>query len=153
MEVDRSFIGTASEAFMVDVEKGAIHRFAEALSDDNPLYRDEAYAKRLGYAGIVAPPTFPASFRPPTRQPWLLGLDEGRILAGEQYFRYARPVVAGDRFECRLHLVAIEEKAGRSGTMQLLVQELHAVDTSGATAVVNGRVIVYRAGCALKARN
>jgi len=152
MEVDRSFIGTASEAFTAEVEKGAIRRFAEALGDDNPFYRDEAHARAMGFAGLVAPPTFPASFRPPTRQPWLLGLDEGRILAGEQYFKYARPVIAGDVFECRLHLVAIEEKEGRSGPMQLLVQELRAVDRSGATVVTNGRVVVYRAAGALQAR-
>ena len=150
MEVDRSFIGTSSEPFVVEVEKGAIRRFAESLGDDNPLYRDEAYARSQGYANIVAPPTFPASFRPPTRQPWLLALDEGRILAGEQYFRYARPVVAGDVFECRLHLVAVEDKEGRSGKMQLLVQELRAVDANGEVAVTNGRVIVYRAGGALR---
>jgi hydroxyacyl-ACP dehydratase HTD2-like protein with hotdog domain len=150
MEVDRSFIGTASEPFVVEIEKGAIRRFAEALGDESPLYRDEAYARSLGYANIVAPPTFPASFRPPTRQPWVLKLDEGRILAGEQYFRYARPVVAGDVFECRLHLVAIEDKEGRSGKMQLLVQELRAVDANGEVAVTNGRVIVYRAGGELR---
>lgn len=150
MEVDRSFIGTAGEPFVVEVEKGAIRRFAEALGDDNPLYRDEAHARSLGYAGIVAPPTFPASFRPPTRQPWVRQLEEGRILAGEQYFRYARPIVAGDVFECRLHLVDVEEKEGRSGKMQLLVQELRAVALDGTTVVTNGRVIVYRAGGELR---
>lgn len=152
MEVDRSFIGTAGEPFVVEVEKGAIQRFAEAIGDDQPLYRDEAYARRLGHAGVVAPPTFPASFRPPTRQPWLLSLDEGRILAGEQYFRYARPIVAGDVLHCQLHLVDIEEKEGRSGKMHLLVQELRAVAADGTTVVTNGRVIVYRAGGELRAK-
>lgn len=144
MEVDRSLIGTSSEPFIVEVEKGAIYRFAQSLGDDSALYRDEAYARRLGYRGIVAPPTFPASFRPPGRQPWLVGLDEGRILAGEQYFKYVRPVIAGDIFECRMHLVAIEEKHGRTGPMQLLIQELRAIDENGALVVTNGRVVVYR---------
>jgi acyl dehydratase len=151
MEVDKSLVGTATPPFTVEVERGAILRFAEALQDENPLYRDVEFARRMGYRDIVAPPTFPASFRPPQRQQWMLGLDEGRILAGEQYFHYERPVVAGDVFECRLHFVGIEEKEGRSGAMQLLIQELRAVDKEGKLVVTNGRVVVYRAPGALNA--
>jgi acyl dehydratase len=151
MEADKSLVGTATPPFLVEVERGAIRLFADALQDENPLYRDPAAARRLGYADVVAPPTFPTNFRPPQRPPWLLGLDEGRILAGEQYFNYERPIVAGDVFECRLHFVGIEEKEGRSGTMQLLIQELRAVDRQGKLVVTNGRVVVYRAPGALGA--
>lgn len=151
MEVDKSLIGSATPPFTVEVEKGAIRLFAEALQDDNPIYRDAEAARRLGYKDVVAPPTFPTSFRPPQRQPWMVGLDEGRILAGEQYFNYERPIVAGDRLECRLHFVGIEEKTGRSGSMQLLIQELRAVDSEGRLVVTNGRVVVYRTPGALSA--
>jgi acyl dehydratase len=151
MEVDKSLVGTATAPFTVEVEKGAIRLFTEALQDENPLYRDVAFARRMGYADVVAPPTFPTSFRPPQRQAWMLGLDEGRILAGEQYFNYERPIVAGDVLECRLHFVGIEEKQGRSGNMQLLIQELRAVDRDGKLVVTNGRVVVYRTPGALNA--
>ncbi|HLT99151.1 MAG TPA: MaoC family dehydratase N-terminal domain-containing protein [Burkholderiaceae bacterium] len=150
MEVDRSFVGTATPAFVVEVEKGAIRAFAEAIGDTNPLYRDEEYARSRGYKGLVAPLTFPASFRPPERQPWMRGLDESRVLAGEQYFKYVRRVVAGDVLTCQLHLVRVDEKAGRSGTMEILVQELRATDADGNLVVTNGRIAVYRAPGALK---
>lgn len=150
MEVDRSFVGTATDPFIVEVEKGAIRAFANAIGDDNPLCRDEAYARSRGYAGLVAPLTFPASFRPPERQPWMRGLDESRVLAGEQYFRYVRRVVAGDILTCRLHLVSVDEKVGRSGKMEILVQELRATDQQGNLVVTNGRIAVYRAPGALK---
>lgn len=150
MEVDKSLVGTATPPFIVDVERGAIRLFVDALQDENPLHRDAGFARSMGYGDIVAPPTFPTTFRPPQRQPWMVGLDEGRILAGEQYFNYERPIVAGDVLECRLHFVAIEEKEGRSGNMQLLVQELRAVDREGKLVVTNGRVVVYRAAGALK---
>lgn len=151
MDVDLSFVGTATDPFTVEVERGSIRLFAEAIQDDSPQYRDVAAARALGYADLVAPPTFPTSFRPLRRQPWMLGLDEGRILAGEQYFKYQRPILAGDVLECRLHLVAVEEKQGRSGRMQVLIQELRAVDADGRLVVANGRVVVYRAPGALAA--
>lgn len=145
MEVDLSFVGTATAPFIVEVEKGAIRAFAEAIGDPSPLYRDEAYAKRRGYAGLVGPLTFPASFRPPQRQPWMLNLDESRVIAGEQYFKYMRRVVAGDILTCQLHLVRVDEKTGRSGSMQILVQELRATDQQGNLVVTNGRNTIYRA--------
>jgi acyl dehydratase len=150
--VNRSFIGTATEPFVVEVEKGAIRNFAEALGDTNPLYHDEAFARANGYAGLVAPPTFPVSFRPPVRQTWLRDLDEGRILAGEQTFKYVRPVVAGDVLECRVHLVAVEEKQGKSGPMELLFQEMRALDSKGRLVVTNGRMTIYRSAGALKSQ-
>lgn len=150
MEVDRSFVGTATEPFVIEVEKGAIRAFATAIGDQNPLYRDEAYALGRGYTGLVAPLTFPASFRPPERQPWMQGLDESRVLAGEQYFRYVRRVVSGDVLTCQLHLVRVDEKVGRSGTMEILVQELRASDEQGNLVVTNGRIAVYRAPGALQ---
>jgi acyl dehydratase len=145
MAIDQSLIGTAMEPFTVEVERGAIRLFAEAMGETNPLYFDREAARRHGYADVLAPATFPTSFRPPQRQPWLLGLDESRILAGEQFFRYERPIVAGDVLECRLHFTGVEDKQGRSGTMQLIQQELRAVDRTGRLVVTNGRVIVYRA--------
>ncbi len=151
MELDWSLVGSATPSFVVEVEKGAIRAFADAIGDDNPLAHDEHFARSKGYGGLVAPPTFPASFRPPQRQLWLRGLDEGRILAGEQYFKYARPVVSGDVLTCRLHFVRVDEKVGRSGTMFLLVQELRAVDARGDLVVANGRVVIYRAAGRLSA--
>lgn len=149
MEVDRSFIGTAMDPFVVDVEKGAIRSFAEAIGETNPLYFDEARAQAAGFRSLVAPPTFAASFRPPQRQPWLLPLDEGRILAGEQVFTSRRRIVAGDVLSCQMHLVDVTEKQGRSGTLEFIVQELRAHDPAGELVVTNRRVVIYRSAGAL----
>jgi hypothetical protein len=150
MEVDRSFVGTATPPFVVEVEKGAIRAFAHAIGDDNPLHHDEAYARSRGYGGLLAPLTFPASFRPPQRQPWMLGLDESRVMAGEQYFKYVRRIVSGDVLTCQMHLVRVDEKVGRSGKLEILVQELRATDADNNLVVTNGRIAVYRAPGALR---
>ncbi len=40
------------------VDRSTIRRYAQAISDLNPLYLDEEYARKSKYGGIIAPPTF-----------------------------------------------------------------------------------------------
>jgi acyl dehydratase len=143
-EIDRALIGSSAAPFAVEVEKGAIRRFAEAIGDSSAIYFDEAFARSLGYAGIVAPPTFPTTFRPPSKPAWVLGLDEGRILAGEQGFRYLRPIVAGDRLQCELRLTDVQAKLSSKGGMELMIQDLIVTAPSGDVVCVNRRVVIYR---------
>ncbi len=143
-EIDRSLIGAWAEPFIVEVEKGAIRRFADSIGDPNPLYRDEAYARRHGYASVVAPPTFPISFRPPKEPAWSVDLDRRRILAGEMSFAYMRPVVAGMVLECRVQFVGVEDKQGRKGRMELMLQEMTGVEASFGTVFTHRRTTLYR---------
>jgi acyl dehydratase len=143
-EIDRSLIGSSLAPFAVEVEKGAIRRYAEAIGESTQIYFDEAFARSLGYAGIVAPPTFPTTFRPPSKPAWVRGLDEGRILAGEQGFRYRRPILAGDRLQCELRLTGVQDKRSSKGNMELIIQDLIVTSPSGEMVCVNRRVVIYR---------
>jgi acyl dehydratase len=143
-EIDRALIGSSAASFAVEVEKGAIRRFAEAIGETTPIYFDEAFARSLGYPGIVAPPTFPTTFLPPSKPAWVLGLDEGRILAGEQGFRYWRPIVAGDRLQCEFRLTDVQDKRSSKGSMELMIQDLIVTSLSGDTVCINRRVVIYR---------
>jgi acyl dehydratase len=143
-EIDRALVGSSAAPFAVEVEKGAIRRFAEAIGEGVQIYFDEAVARSLGYQGIVAPPTFPTTFRPPAKPAWVRGLDEGRILAGEQGFHYRRPIYAGDRLQCELRLTDVQDKRSSKGTMELMVQELIVTSSSGDLVCVNRRVVIYR---------
>jgi acyl dehydratase len=58
----RQRIGMTTAATITTVERGAIGKFALATGDDHPLYRDESYATRTRFGGIVAPPSFVAAF-------------------------------------------------------------------------------------------
>jgi acyl dehydratase len=129
---------------MVEVEKGAIRKFADAIGDPNPLFRDETYARRFGYAGVLAPPTFPVCFRPPMDLPWIQNLDRRRIVAGQTEFEYMKRVVAGMQLSCRVKLAAVEEKVGSKGKMELLQQELRGEDERGEVVFVVRRTTVYR---------
>lgn len=144
--IDRSLIGAVSDPFEIWVERGAIIKFAKAIGDDNPLYRDVSFARAHGYRDIVAPPTFAVSFLPPREPPWWWSIDRKRILAGEQSFQYVRPITAGDSLICRVHFVEVIEKTGRSGKMELLVQENRGVDRiRGRPVFSHRRVAIYRA--------
>ncbi len=143
-EIDRALIGNSAAPFAVEVEKGAIRRFAEAIGESAEIYLDEAFAWSLGYPGIVAPPTFPTTFRPPSKPAWTRGLDEGRILAGEQGFRYWRPILAGERLHCELRLTDIQNKRSSNGNMELIIQDLVVTSPSGDRVCVNRRVVIYR---------
>ena len=79
MAIDQGAVGLVSAPQDFDVEKGAIRRFAEAIGDTNPLYLDEAYARARGYASVIAPPTFPTTFRVPLP----IEIDPSHILHGE----------------------------------------------------------------------
>jgi acyl dehydratase len=129
--LDKSLIGRESEPVVHEVERGAIRRFAEALGDPNPIYADEAAARAAGHPALVAPPTFPIALASNERFRHSLDLGTRSILHGEQQFEYARPVVAGDRITVRSRVADVQERAGASGPMDVLVIEDEGRDDEG----------------------
>lgn len=101
MAMNREMIGHAyppSRAYYVSAEK--IREFADALGDDNPIYRNIEVAREFGLTSVAAPPTFPIvvtmaamyeSFHDPN-----LGMDFTRVVHGDQRFEYAREIRVGD---------------------------------------------------------
>ncbi|MEP7329794.1 MAG: MaoC family dehydratase N-terminal domain-containing protein [Betaproteobacteria bacterium] len=143
-EIDRTLIGSITQPFHVDVERGAIRKFADAIGDPSLLYRDADYARAMGYDGIIAPPTFPTCFRPAVEPPWFEHLDRRRVVAGQVSFDYQRPIVAGMRLACTLKFVGVDDKAGSKGRMELLHQAMEGRDDTGELVFVAGRTTVYR---------
>lgn len=139
--IDRTLIGSTSEVYEFEVEKGAIRAFANAIGDDNPLYHDEDYAKRQGYASLVAPPTFPQTFKLPTPG---FNVDKRRTLHGEQEFIYERPIVAGDALSCVSKLVDIIDRPGKKGTMTFFMFETWGEDINGDLVFRSITTVIYR---------
>jgi len=122
----RKAIGVESEPTIVHVEKEPIRRFAAAIGDPNPLYHDEAYARKLGYRSIIAPPGFAVEycfpiktgqmtmrFRPPF----------ARNLNGGNEFEFIQPIQAGDTISVTSRLADIYERDGRMGKMLFTIRE------------------------------
>jgi len=118
MPLDQSFAGRSyppTEPYLVGREK--IREFARAIGATDPEYLDPEAARALGYADVVAPPTFPiiltmgSSHRQIVEDP-ALGIDYSRVVHGDQRFAYRRPIVAGDALVC---VNTVEEITSRGG--------------------------------------
>lgn len=140
--VDTSVIGSKSEVMQFEVEKGAIRSFAAAIGSNNPLFIDEAYAKKQGYASLIAPPTFPATFR--LSKPGLDHIELSRTLHGEQEFIYERPIVAGDILSCYNELVDVYEKESKNKKMTFYILETRGEDDKGNLVYRSRTTIIYR---------
>lgn len=126
----RAAIGVESEAEVYEVEKGAIIRFAEAIGDPNPVYQDEAAARKSRYGGIIAPPTFFRAMRagPPRAQ---VESPLKRVLDGGSEWEFYEPVRPGDRITVTQALADAAQRSGRLGTMVILTRETRYVNQLG----------------------
>lgn len=144
MPLNQSLVGReypSGQPYEVGREK--IREFAQAVGEGAAAYSDPQAARRLGYPDIIAPPTFPAAitmtacrrvFDDPE-----LGLDFSRVVHGDQRFRYARPVVAGDRLNC---LTVIEEITSRGGHDFLTLRSDVAADDGEPVVTVWAKLVV-----------
>lgn len=142
--LDRRIIGKNFPPALNEVEKGAIRRFAEALGDANPIYRDEEAAKAAGYRSLLAPPTFPATFSGGLDLREVLGIAQRSVLIGEQSFEYYQTICAGDRLMVTSRVVDIFEKLGSGGVMDFAVIEDEGRDERGELFYRARRTIIVR---------
>ncbi len=126
------------------VEAGKVAEFARAITDPNPVFRDESVARERGFDAVPAPLTYPRVKRfPRYRADDGAAIDEGHygfdlgfrpeyVLHGEQAYEYARPLLAGDELTGTTTLTDIYQRdGGRAGTMTFAVLETEYRDQSG----------------------
>ena len=123
-DLSSELIGRESEEVLFEVERGAIRKFAEAVSDQTPEC----------VRGDIAPPTFPTTFRMTIPG---VSFDLARVLHGAQEYRYERPLRAGDRLRCRVRLANLYKRQGSLGEMTFLILAMEGLDESG-TLVFTG---------------
>jgi acyl dehydratase len=130
--INRAFIGREYPASApYEVGREHIRRFADAIGDPSPAYRDPEAARALGHPDVIAPPTFLTvlNFRFATEGPVAdpeLGLDYSLVVHGEQSFELHRPVRAGDVLTSVQSVTDIKD-AGRNELIQTTT-EITAAD-------------------------
>ena len=124
----KSLVGREIDLGTAVIEAGAIAKFADAIKDPNPLYRDEEYAKGTPYGGIIAPPTFIHCFRDVGYArfnleplPW----EKTTGLNGGNEFEIYGPMRPGDVITGKAKLVDIYARQSRSlGPMLFHIVEM-----------------------------
>ena len=138
----RTAIGTESEPKTYLVEAGAIRRFADAIGDPSPVYRDEQAARQSSYGGIVAPPTFLRLFRPSPAIPEFPNPYPG-VLDGGSLWEYFEPVRPGDKITVMVRLIDLYEREGSLGNMLFAVRENRFVNQVGILVAVDCDTEIY----------
>jgi acyl dehydratase len=79
--------------FNEEATRTAIRKFADGIGDPNPLWRNQDYARKTRYGGIVAPPSWVLSVLSAIQFGWrgIAGFH-----SGSEFFFY-KPVRAGDK--------------------------------------------------------
>ncbi|MGH7837974.1 MAG: MaoC family dehydratase N-terminal domain-containing protein [Candidatus Binataceae bacterium] len=112
----RKQIGKTAEPRTYEVERGAIRRFAEAIGDANPLFSNEAEARKSRFGGMIAPPTFCRSMMAAFPE-IKLEMPGNRGLDGGSDWEYFEPIRPGDRITVQTKIADIRESDGRLGAM------------------------------------
>ena len=136
--VGRVFPPTAP--YLVGREK--VREFARAVFADDPQHSDPAAARALGYADVVAPPTFAMVVQDLTLKQLLAEPDSGielsRVLHAEQRFRYSRPIVAGDELTAHLAVTGIRTL----GANAMVTSDAEITDAAGGHVVTATSVLL-----------
>jgi acyl dehydratase len=147
IQINQAVLGKEYPPYPVTVERGRIKDFARAIGDLNPLYLDDRVGAASEWGDIIAPPTFPITFRDETGGAALLqdlGVDISRVLHGEQEFELHRALRPGETFLCRSKVVDIYEKSGRSGGLAFVVRETAVTDGANEIVATMRHVTVVR---------
>lgn len=150
------FVGRTGDVTIMEVEKGAIKRFADAVGDRNPLYWDEEYARNSRYGSIIAPPGFfgwPTTWTGamPGLARWreqvratILGSGYSRALDAGIEYEFFRPVRAGDTLAALETIADISEREGKQGKMVLQTTETTYTSQRGDLVAKARVMLIYR---------
>ncbi len=144
MPLNQSIKGKEYPAVTVTVERDDVLRFADAIGEDNPLFRDPEAARRAGYPEQLAPPTFVTRMQILTSAQVVLdeelGLNYSMVVHGEQAYEWRRPVVVGDVLSAAPRIADIYAKKAN----EYLVIEAEIRDARGETVVVGRTILISR---------
>ena len=144
MPLNQALTGRAYPPVRYEVGREKLREFAAAVGETDPVYHDEAAARAAGQPDLPAVPTFPIVLSLRAAQLVYgdpeLGLDYAMVVHGEQEFRYARPIRAGDRLLASAKIAAVEVK----GRHELLTVETEVTTEAGEPVCVVRTTLLSR---------
>ena len=144
MPLNQSLKGKEYKEVAFPVERDRVLQFADAIGEDNPVFRDREAARAGGYEEQLAPPTFVTVMQIMTSGQVVLdqelGLNYALVVHGEQEYEWHRPVQVGDVLTAIPRIADIYAK----GPNEFLVIEAQIRDASGQTVVVGRSTLLSR---------
>lgn len=149
----RAMIGVMTEEpVILEVERGAIRRYADAIDDPNRVYRDVEYARSKGHRELICPPGF---FGWPVKAgDAMSGMSSlvalfgragfPRLLDGGMEYEFFVPVRAGDTLTSYGKVADIAEREGKSGKMLIMTRETTYVNQNGDTVAKVRSNLIFR---------
>jgi acyl dehydratase len=142
--LNQSLKGKEYKEVSLPVERDRVLQFADAIGEDNPVFRDREAAMAAGYEEQLAPPTFVTVMQIMTSGQVVLdqelGLNYALVVHGEQEYEWHRPVHVGDVLTAIPRIADIYAK----GPNEFLVIEAQIKDASGQTVVVGRSTLLSR---------
>ncbi|GAA4775792.1 MaoC family dehydratase N-terminal domain-containing protein [Citricoccus nitrophenolicus] len=132
-----------TEPYLVGREK--VREFAAAVQATHPAHTDLAAAQGLGYADLVAPPTFLVTLAQKAEAAAVndpeAGIDFTRVVHADERFTHHRPAVAGDELIGTTSVESVKSLGGH--TMVTTATEIttpagEPVSTVRSTLLVRG---------------
>ena len=138
----RKQIGVAKQSTTIEMEKGMLRQFVDAIGDPNPLWSDEEYAKKSQYGGITVPPGILAASLMGGSGPWL-DIPLERILDGGSEWEFLKPIRPGDVITVVGTIGDLRERQGSVGKMLFIISDLEWKNQKG-EVVATGRSTLIR---------
>jgi acyl dehydratase len=118
--------------------------FAQAVGASHPAHHDAEAARLLGYADVVAAPTFAVVIAQRAEaqliQDPAAGIDFSRVVHADERFTHHRPIVAGDEIVTVLHVDQIVERAG----LAMVSTRCELADATGASVATVTSTLAVR---------
>lgn len=147
MGINHDLVGhiyPAGASYQVGREK--IREFATATKASSPAHFDVQAAQALGYADLVAPPTFVIIIAQRADAQLIAdpasGIDFSRVVHADQRFTHHRPIVAGDELLAELYVDQIREM----GAGAMITTRAEITTVSGEKVATTTSSLLVRAG-------
>lgn len=133
------------------IDKTSIMRYTQAISDLNPLYLDEEYAKETEYGGIIAPPTFIFDMVPTFAEAGEDGRDLTRIALpgfkiarGGNEYQIFQPARLGDVINRKRKIIDIYERESKKvGNIIFIVYDTTYTNQKGQLLGINRETLMF----------
>jgi acyl dehydratase len=146
----KSWIGReATYTAPEELGQASIRYFAMVLGDDNPLFRDAAFASGTRHGGVICE-TNQLFQNPPDANgyighDWSLPLPSNRFMRGGNEYEFHQPVRPDDRITVRWRLVDIyERETSRAGVLIFVVSEARYTNQKGELLAVNRETNIHQ---------